>query len=81
MSCHARARTRMNETGVMSRVRRRYGGRLPHGAGEPVNEFDWRPFEHPSLSAMESHVGSGSTLERVHDRGPHAGGALTEATP
>ena len=73
-----RGRTRIDETGVDLATRWRHGGRCVLGAGEPVREFDRRPFEHPLLLAKESLGGSGSTLERVHHRGSHAGGAVRE---
>jgi hypothetical protein len=51
MSCHAPIAPGWMKRGTLWRGR--HGGRSSLGAGEPVNEFDRRPFEHPVLSLMD----------------------------
>jgi len=76
-----RARTRMDEAVVDWWCAAGTEVGVPLGAGEPVIECDLTPFEHPPLFARESESGSRSTLERLHDRVPHASSAFKrEAT-
>jgi hypothetical protein len=51
MSCHARFAPGWMKRGRLRRGR--HGGWSRLGVGEPVNEFDPRPFEHPILSSRE----------------------------